>query len=70
MASISKQAIKRLVKRHFKAVITDDAASELASIIEREATRISKFAVENAKKSKREKVTKEDIYKYMVGKSR
>lgn len=70
MASISKQSIKQLVKRHFKAVITDDAAGEIAVMLEREATRISKFAVSNAHRSKRTKVTKEDVQQYMIGKAR
>lgn len=70
MASISKQAIKRLVSKNFKAVITDDAAAELAAIIEKEATRISKFAVTNARKSKRGRVTKEDVQKYMIEKAK
>ncbi len=69
MASISKQAIKKLVRQHFKATITDDGAAELARILENEAAKISRFAVGNAKKANRAKVTRDDVRTYKIKKN-
>ncbi len=66
MAKISKSSIKALVKRNFKVSITDDGAAEIAKILERKANEISRFAVKNAQKDGRGKVTKEDITKYLI----
>ena len=66
MASIPKQAIKKMVQGYFGLQITDDAAGALAKLLERRARKISRFAVKNAKKEKREKVTKKDIQEYVL----
>ncbi len=66
MAKIPRAAIKQLVKGYFNANITESGVDELARMLESEAERISKFAVENAKKEKRGKVTKKDISKYVI----
>ncbi len=66
MATISRSSIKALIKKRFKATITRGGAEELARILESEAKRISSFAVQNAKKNKREKVTRSDIKDYMI----
>lgn len=66
MASIPKASIKRFVGRYFKANITDDAADEIVRILEAKAKEISRFAVDNAKKEKRAKVTKSDVRKYVI----
>ncbi len=66
MANISRGSIKRLVKEHFSVGITDGGADELAFILENEAKRISSFAVDNAKRSSRGKVTKKDIVDYAI----
>lgn len=68
MAKLSRKAIKELVKSHFKARITDGGADKIAAILEKEAEKISAFAVQNAKRSKRDKITKEDIEKYVIKK--
>ena len=68
MAKLSRRAIKELVKSHFKTRITDSGADKIAAILEKEAERISTFAVQNAKHSKRTKITKEDIEKYVINK--
>lgn len=66
MASIPKQAIKKLMKRYYKVNISDDGATALAKILESKAKRISRFAVKNAKKEKRDRVTKKDIEEYVL----
>jgi histone H3/H4 len=66
MASIPKQAIKKMVQEYFGLQITDDGAAAIARLLERRARKISKFAVKNAKKESREKVTKKDIQEYVL----
>ncbi|MDE1768735.1 MAG: hypothetical protein KGH64_06540 [Candidatus Micrarchaeota archaeon] len=66
MATISRSAIKELIKKKFKANITKNGVDELARILELEAKRISSFAVQNAKRSKRDKVTRSDIRQYAI----
>ena len=67
MASIPKAYIKKFVKRKFKANITDEGVEEIVKILEEKAESISKYAVGNAKKDKRDKVTKADVMKYVIG---
>jgi histone H3/H4 len=66
VANIPKQAIKKLIKKYFKVNISDDGAVALARILENKAKRISKFAVKNAQREKRERVTKKDIEEYVL----
>jgi len=66
VANIPKQAIKKLIKKYFKVNISDEGAAALAKILEGKAKRISKFAVDNAKKEKRDRVTKKDIEEYVL----
>ena len=68
MAKIPRNSIKQLVKSHFNASITEEGADALARMLEQEAERISRFAVENARKEKRSRVTKKDISMYIVNK--
>ena len=67
MAKIPRSAIKQLVKSYFHASITEGGADALAKMLESEAERISKFAVENARKENRAKVTRKDIARYVMG---
>lgn len=64
VASISKQAIKDLIKRNYGFEITDDGAAAMARMIEKKAMIVSKFAVKNAKKDKRKEVTRRDLLAY------
>lgn len=66
MANIPKQAIKKLIRKYFKVNISDDGAAALAGILEKKAKRISKFAVNNARREKRDRVTKKDIEEYVL----
>lgn len=66
LGNISRSSIKKLVKKHFAVNITDGGAEEIAKILECEAENISRFAVKNAKKNSRGKVTKKDINDYMI----
>ena len=66
MATIPKQAIQRMISRSFGFKITDDAAAALAHMLESKAKKISKFAVKNAARGKRAKVTKKDIEEYVM----
>ncbi len=66
MASLPKEAIKKLIKKYAKANITDTGADELAKILEDKAKAISRLAVENAKKDNRSKITREDITKALL----
>jgi histone H3/H4 len=65
-ANIPMQAIKKLVNKHAKVKITDDGAREIARILDSEAKRISAFAVKNAKKNKRDEISKKDILDYII----
>ncbi len=66
MANISKQAIKRIVKRCSGAAITDDGAEELAKVLEKQASKIADFAVKNAKKDGRSRIVKDDVRRYAI----
>ncbi|MGI0141113.1 MAG: histone-like protein [Candidatus Micrarchaeales archaeon] len=66
MANIPNEAIKKLIKRYANVNITDDGASALGRILEKKAVKISKYAVKNAKKQGRAKITKEDVAKYVI----
>lgn len=66
MATISRSSIKALIKKKFKANITEGGVDELAKILENEAKNISSFAVQNAKRKKRDRVTRSDIRDYIV----
>ncbi len=66
MASIPTESIKKIVRKEFGLQITDDAALALAKMLESKAKRISRFAVANAKKRKRDKITKDDIQEYVL----
>ena len=63
--SISKNQIKKFIKSKFNMQITDDAADELAKFIEEKAEKISKYAIESAKKRNDTKINKEDILSYI-----
>jgi histone H3/H4 len=66
MATIPKQSVKKLLKKHFGLKMTEEAAEALARILEKRAKKISKFAVKNAKKEKRDRVTKKDIEEFVL----
>lgn len=66
MAKIPGTSIKRIIRQYAKVNITDEGAAALAKILEDKARAISKFAVKNAKKSGRTKITKEDVLKYTL----
>lgn len=66
MVRIPNESIKRIIKEYVKVNITEDGASAIAKILEGKAKTISKFAVRNAKKEGRSKITKEDILKYIM----
>lgn len=66
MATIPKQAVKKIFNKYFGLQITDKGADALARVLEKKAKRISAFAVKNAKKDKRDKVTKKDIEDYVL----
>jgi histone H3/H4 len=66
MRKISKAAIKKLVNGSGGVVISDSAASAIATLLEKKAKRIAKYAVKRAKAKKRESVIAEDIDSYRV----
>ncbi len=66
MASIPKASIKKFVKRYFKANITDEGAEEIVRILEAKAKEISRYAVDNAKKDERNKITRADVMEYVI----
>ncbi|MDE1850259.1 MAG: NFYB/HAP3 family transcription factor subunit [Candidatus Micrarchaeota archaeon] len=66
MASIPRQAIKKLIKEYANVNITEDGAAALGKILEKKARSISKYAVKNAKKQGRAKITKDDVNKYVI----
>ncbi len=67
MAVISEQAVKGIIKKYAEVEgisITDDAVKTMSDMLNRKAKEIAKFAVNNAKTQKREKVMKKDISAY------
>lgn len=68
MTRISPKKIKNIVNRSFGVKITEKGAERIAEILENEAKKISSFAVQNAIKDKRGKVTKKDIRDYVIRK--
>ncbi len=66
MANIPKASIKKFVKRYFKANITDEGAEEIVRILEAKAKEISRYAVDNAKKDERSKITRADVMEYVI----
>ncbi len=63
---ISRDAIRKLVKKHFDVSVTAGGAEEIAKILENEAEKIASYAVKNAKKDSRDKVIKKDIKDYVI----
>lgn len=64
---ISKATVKKLINGSGgSVVISDSAASAIALILEKKATRISKYAVKRAKANKRNTVLQEDVENYKI----
>jgi len=66
MAQLSRESIKKLVKKYTNANITDDGADAIARLLEKKAREISSFAVKKAKEKKKDKITKEEINEYIL----
>ncbi|MDE1851528.1 MAG: hypothetical protein KGH69_02465 [Candidatus Micrarchaeota archaeon] len=66
MTRISPKRIKQIVNSSFGVKITEKGAERIAEILEKEAKSISSFAVQNAIRNKRGKVTKKDIKDYVI----
>ncbi len=65
---ISKAEVKRFVRTRFGVTIEDDAAEEMARMLESKASAIAKFAVEHSKNGhgKRKAVCADDVYAYKL----
>lgn len=63
---ISKSVLKRFVKENFGLSMSEGAAEELSNILEKKAKDISSYAVEKAKKRKRNEILTEDIKSYKI----
>jgi len=66
MARLSRENIKKLVKKYTNANITDEGADAIAKLLEKKAREISSFAVRKAKEKKKDKITKEEINEYIL----
>ncbi|MCL5100944.1 MAG: NFYB/HAP3 family transcription factor subunit [Candidatus Marsarchaeota archaeon] len=66
MARIPSSYIKKMLRESFGVNITEEGAEEVAKILEDKAREISEYAVFNAKKESRLKVTREDILDYII----
>jgi len=66
MAQLSRENIKKLVKKYTNANITDEGADAIARLLEKKAREISSFAVKKAKEKKKDKITKEEINEYIL----
>jgi histone H3/H4 len=66
MPAISKQVIKKIIKKYVKAKITDDGAEAIAALLEKKAKEISKYAVKSAASEKRNRIIKKDISSYVL----
>lgn len=63
---IPKASIKKFIKNTYDVTIEDDAAEEIAKMLEARALEIAKYAVKNAEKRQSQKVTAEDIDAYKI----
>ena len=63
---ISKQTIKKIIKKYTKAKITNDGAEAIAALLEKKAKEISKYAVKSASSEKRSRIIKKDISSYVL----
>ncbi len=61
MPGISKDSVKELIAKSNGAMITDDAAEEIAKLLTKKAIEISRLAVKKSKMDGRNKITKQDI---------
>jgi len=66
MSKISKATIKKIVRMHNGAKLSDKAAEAIAAVLEKKAKSIASYAVKNAKRKNRDVVLKEDIEDYML----
>lgn len=66
MRKISRSMVKKLVNSRGGVMISDSAASAIAVLLEKKATRIARYAVKRARTKKRETVIAEDIESYRV----
>jgi histone H3/H4 len=66
MAQLSRDSIKKLVKKYTNANITTDGAEAIAKLLEKKAREISSFAVRKAKEKKKDKITKDEIKEYIL----
>lgn len=65
MPKIPKSAVKKLVKKK-GIVVSDEAASAIANILEAKAAEIAKYAVARAKKKGRNAILGEDVDTYRI----
>jgi histone H3/H4 len=63
---ILKNTLKKFVKERFGVNMTDEAAEELAKIIEAKAIEISKHAIKMSKRHHSEEITPADIESYKI----
>jgi|YelNatPaOPRAMG01_1025707.scaffolds.fasta_scaffold501255_1 histone H3/H4 len=63
---IPTASIKKLVEERYDIKIDDEAAQEMAKMLEERASEIAKYAVEHAKSCNNSKVTAKDIDAYKV----
>ena len=67
MRKISKASIKKILKNGSdNFIISDKAAEAIASMLEKKAAAIAKYAVKRAKGNKRAMVTEDDIDAYRL----
>ena len=68
MQSIPKNSIKKMLKNGSNPdlIVSDKAAAAIASILEKKAKRIAKFAVKRARCQKRSTITVDDIDTYRL----
>ena len=63
---ISIASVKKLVRERYGIKIDDEAAQEMAKMLEDKASEIAKYAVEHAKSSNSGRVTAEDVEAYTL----
>ncbi len=68
MQGISKDSVKELILKSNGAMITDDAAEEIARLLTKKAIEISRLAVKRSKTDGRNKITKQDIVDCILNK--
>lgn len=67
MRKVSKASVRKIISNGSRnIIISERAAGAIATLLERKAKKISKYAVQRARKNGRSTITEEDINSYRL----